>query len=234
MNGNDLCIIWIRAFVSPRVCWEYWIKYVAMGMMTSSNKTVSAFLAICRRNHRSQVNSPHKCQWRGALMFCLICVWIYGWVNSGGAGDLRRYRAHYDVIVMGRLCVSYTIPNRMIFEGMQALRLVTMQCLVQQINSLAPGKFEWNFRYLIFKQILVIDVWSISCEIALIWLSLDFTDDQSTLVQVMAWCLQATSHYLNQCWPRSLSPFGVSRPQWGNYFPLYTRPRTAGTNLTVI
>ena len=33
-------------------------------------------------------------------MFSLICVWIYDWVNSGGAGDLRRYRAHYDVIVM--------------------------------------------------------------------------------------------------------------------------------------
>ena len=35
---------------------------------------------------------------------------------------------------------------------------------------------------------------------------------QSTLVQVMAWCRQATSHYLSQCWPRSLSPYGVTRP----------------------
>ena len=50
--------------------------------------------------HRSPVYSPHKGQWRGALMFSLICVWINGWVNSGGAGDLRRYRTHYDVIVM--------------------------------------------------------------------------------------------------------------------------------------
>ena len=82
------------------------------------------------------------------------------------------------------------------------------------LNSLAPGKFEWNFRHVIFKQISVIDGWGISCEIALIWMSLDFTDDQSTLVQVMAWCRQATSHYLSQCWPRSLSPYGVTRPQW--------------------
>ena len=81
-------------------------------------------------------------------------------------------------------------------------------------NSLAPGKFEWNFRYVIFKWILMVDGWSISCEIALILMSLDFTDDQSTLVQVMAWCRQATSHYLSQCWPRSLSPYGVIRPQW--------------------
>ena len=36
----------------------------------------------------------------------------------------------------------------------------------------------------------------------------------STLVQVMAWCRQATSHYPSQCWPRSLSPYGVTRPEW--------------------
>ena len=47
---------------------------------------------------------------------------------------------------------------------------------------------------------------------------MDFTDDQSTLVQVMAWCRQATSHYLSQCWPRSQSPYGVTRPQWVNSF----------------
>ena len=50
--------------------------------------------------HRSPVNSPQKGQWRGALMFSLICVWINGWVNNREADDLRRYGAHYDVIVM--------------------------------------------------------------------------------------------------------------------------------------
>ena len=49
------------------------------------------------------VNSPHKGQWRGALMFSLICVWINGYVNNRKAGDLRRYRVHYDVSVMGSL-----------------------------------------------------------------------------------------------------------------------------------
>ena len=44
--------------------------------------------------------SPHKGQWRGALMFSLICARINGWVNNGEAGDLRRHRAHYVVIVM--------------------------------------------------------------------------------------------------------------------------------------
>ena len=50
--------------------------------------------------HRSPVNSPHKGQWPRALMFSLICTRINGWVKNGEAGDLRRRRAHYDVIVM--------------------------------------------------------------------------------------------------------------------------------------
>ena len=50
--------------------------------------------------HRSPVNSPHKGQWRGALMFSLICVLINGWVNNREAGDLRHHRGHYDVMVM--------------------------------------------------------------------------------------------------------------------------------------
>ena len=50
--------------------------------------------------HRSPVNSPHKGQWRRALMFSLISVWINGWVNNREAGDLRCYRPHYDVTVM--------------------------------------------------------------------------------------------------------------------------------------
>ena len=68
--------------------------------------------------HRSQVNSPHKGQWRGALMFSLICAWTNGWVNNRDAGDLRRYRAHYDVIVMDEgiicpTCMNSTVHSRL-------------------------------------------------------------------------------------------------------------------------
>ena len=63
-------------------------------------ETFSALLAICAGNSPVPVNYPHKGQWRGALMFSLICTRINGWVNNGEAGDLRRYRGHYDVIVM--------------------------------------------------------------------------------------------------------------------------------------
>ena len=57
----------------------------------------SASMALCERN-ASLVDSPHKVQWRGALMFSLICGWINSSANNRAAGDLRRH--HYDVTVM--------------------------------------------------------------------------------------------------------------------------------------
>ena len=56
-------------------------------------ETFSALLALCAGN-------SHKSQWRGALMFSLICASINSWVNNREAGGLKRHRAHYDVIVM--------------------------------------------------------------------------------------------------------------------------------------
>ena len=51
--------------------------------------------------HRSPVNSPHKGQWRGAIIFSLICAWMNHWVNNREAGDMRCHRAHYNVTIMG-------------------------------------------------------------------------------------------------------------------------------------
>ena len=62
--------------------------------------------------HRSPVNSSHKGQWRGALMFSLICAWINGWVKNREAGDLRRYPAYNDVIVMCQYEWSWLINKR--------------------------------------------------------------------------------------------------------------------------
>ena len=67
-------------------------------MMTSSNINIFRVTGhLCGEF----TGSPHKGQWRGSLMFSLICVWISGWENNREAGDLRRYCAHYDVIIMG-------------------------------------------------------------------------------------------------------------------------------------
>ena len=92
--------------------------------------------------------------------------------------------------------------------------------IISQLTHWPLGDFKEIFRKVIFMLILVIDGWSISCKIVLKWMPMDFDDAKSTLVQVMAWCRQATSHYLSQCWPRSLSTYGVNRPQWVNRFSI--------------
>ena len=98
--------------------------------------------------------------------------------------------------------------------GVWSERQTITMTKIFSLNSLAPGRFEQNFRKVIVKLISVTDGWVIFCKIALIWMSVDLTDDKSTLVQVMAWCRQATSHYLSQCWLRSMWPYGVTRKEW--------------------
>ena len=73
-------------------------------------ETFSALLAFVWGIHRSPVNSPHKGQWRRALMFSLICTWINCWVNNREAGDLRGHCDHYDVIVMVTLHERHGVP----------------------------------------------------------------------------------------------------------------------------
>ena len=68
---------------------------------------------LVRGIHRSPVNSPHKGQWRGALMFSSIYAWINGWVNNGETGDLKRHGTHYDVTVMSFSMFSITRSVRM-------------------------------------------------------------------------------------------------------------------------
>ena len=51
-------------------------------MMTSWNGSISALLALVWGIHQPPVNSPHKGQWRGTLMFPLICTWTNGWVKK--------------------------------------------------------------------------------------------------------------------------------------------------------
>ena len=75
---------WLRHIHNDVIKWKHFPRY----------------WPFVRGIQRSPVNSPHKGQWRGALMFTLICTRINDWVNNGEGGDMRRYRAHYDVTVM--------------------------------------------------------------------------------------------------------------------------------------
>ena len=108
-TGFGLNIRCVNLMVSGSVLvWPWW-RY--------QMETFSALLGhLWGNSSQPPVNSP-KGQWRGALMFSLICVWINGWVNKREAGDLRRYHAHYDVIVVSnRVLVSYTFYLLMVFK----------------------------------------------------------------------------------------------------------------------
>ena len=89
ISGNDTDTLWWMCLFRPShddvIKWKHFPRY----------------WLFVRGIHRSTVNSPHKGQWRGALMYSLICAWMNGWVNNCEAGDLRRHRAHYDVTAMG-------------------------------------------------------------------------------------------------------------------------------------
>ena len=80
-------------------------------MMTSSNGKIFRVTGHLCGEFTGNIPGefPDKGQWRGALMFSLICVWINDWVNNREAGDLRRYRGHYDVYVMFSNFFGYDI-----------------------------------------------------------------------------------------------------------------------------
>ena len=69
-------------------------------------ETFSASLALCAWIHRSPVNSLVPGEFpaqRPETWSCDVSfdrAWIADWANNREAGDLRRHRAHYDVIVM--------------------------------------------------------------------------------------------------------------------------------------
>ena len=123
-------------------------------------------------------------------------------------GNLRKGKLTI-LLLLSLLLFVYHICVIIVFVWFWVLFVLEYTKTNKSNNSqLIHWEIWMKFYITIFKVILVINDWSISCEIACRWLSLNLTDanyDKSTLVQVMAWCHLATSQYLSQCWQRSLS-----------------------------
>ena len=77
---------------------QQWFSGVKRGIYDDVTKWkhFSRYWAFVWGIHRLPVNSPHKGQWRGALIFSLICAWINGWLSSREADDLRRDGAQHS------------------------------------------------------------------------------------------------------------------------------------------
>ena len=100
LGMRDECLYFRMAWYKGRT---WWLIHSVIRKHNDDDikwKHFPRYRPFVREIHRSPVNSPHKGQWRGALMFSMIFTWINGWVNNGEAGDLRRHRAPYDVTVM--------------------------------------------------------------------------------------------------------------------------------------
>ena len=80
---------------------QWWSPVILIHKMTSSNWNIfPRYWSFVRGIHHWPVNSPHKDQWRGALIFSFISAWTNSSTHNGEAGDLRRHRTQYDVIVI--------------------------------------------------------------------------------------------------------------------------------------
>ena len=171
--------------------------------------TAFMFVLLMVKNYRYQYL---HIQWYIIRSFDILVYIIFpvGWFFS----MISAYHLEYPIFnnQVFKITLIHLTRRDVIWHHMSGKTLY----IYIQVNSLAPGRFQFNFRWVIFKLTLVNRGWGISNEIALRWMPLDLTDDKPILVQVMAWCHQATSHYMNQCWPSSMSPYGITRPQWVN------------------
>ena len=73
--------------------------------------------------------------------------------------------------------------------------------LLGGLNESFDNKLQFNFSTLYVADEVLVKLPSDDCH----WTSLMISQ---------YWCRQATGHYLGQCWRRSLSPYGVTRPTW--------------------
>ena len=160
--------------------------------MTSSNRNIFRISGpLCRELpgiHRSPVNSPRRGQWHGALMFPLLCVWINGWTNTRVAGDLKRHHAHYDVTVKEHICwLEWDLARVCLHNADSVLSGVLGVIWYKK----GPFHYMCDFKNVIFNLALLMVMFRSYYENSL-------TDVKSTLVQVMAWCPQATGNYPSQ------------------------------------
>ena len=184
-----LCLNHRRIMPAPILQFWYWISNMIYSGGGCAHDDVIKWKhfprnwPFVRGIHRSPVNSQHKGQGCGTLMFSLICAWINRWVNNGEAGDLRRIRPHYDVTVMGdkHFCCTYiwNRPHSPLGLSLMALMPTLFPCNTPDPLSLGLGRQFSTIRY----------IWPISfvivnCVYGCKYKQNNFNWDESTLIQM--------------------------------------------------
>ena len=101
---DDLATQWTRASYSLVSPISPGISVPILNMMTSSNGNIFRVTGPLCGEFTGHRWIPHT-KASDAELWCFpwSALWTNGWVNNREAGDLRRYRAHYVVIVMDKL-----------------------------------------------------------------------------------------------------------------------------------
>ena len=96
-----------EAFILAPHKWDIYatvLTPVCNDMMTSSNENIFRVTGLLCGEFTGPgefpTQRPVTRRFGVFFLFCFIRVWINGWVNNREAGDLRRYRAHFDVTIM--------------------------------------------------------------------------------------------------------------------------------------
>ena len=105
--------------------------------------------------------------------------------------------------------MSYSLWPR----GKKFAKVIITKLLDDWLLSSSSWRCGWDFECFNLQPQFKVGILTISCGKVFRWMPQDHIDDKFTLVQVMGWCHQTTSHYLNQCWPSYMTPFDVSRQQ---------------------
>ena len=127
----------------------------------------------------------------------LLCIDISHWLGASTEWALSLFV----------LCVEISPSDQAVMCSYHAFLLLTNSTSQEKNNSLIPGRCGSNFKSVFVKLIIQNSSWGICCEITLGWLPQNLINEKSTLFPVMAWCHQATNHYLNQCRQRSILPY---------------------------
>ena len=135
---------------------------------------------LVRGFNRSPVNSTHKGQWHGVFVFSLICVWINGWVNNREAGDLRRYRAHYDFTVMTLLMASSLVITMYAWFAEITHPFVEFTCIAK-LTYFGHGQHHRHFADFNFKYTSLYENYNVLISIITFWFQ--FHISLSTMVQ---------------------------------------------------
>ena len=169
----------------------------------------SWWLSTCWYNFLTEVK--HKCNFCELYSSPLLSSPLYAYILDcpGAFSDAACSNLH-------NRCGGIRVP---VYRDR---RWVTIHV---QFNSSPPRQFGGKIADDIFKRIFVNENDWMSIKISLKFIHEGPIDNKSVLVQVMAWRRQATSHYLNQCWPSFLTHICGTRGRWVNHGDAMPRKR---------